>query len=209
MPSEAEVSEVLDQLAEYVQQLGDEVVEREIEVLTAEFGGEEITLTGHICVDDDLAYYIGAHPNLSGVFITFSYSLIDSIAVEIPEEHAIGVLNSADLTVEDGDPRPVAAQYLYQSNNAARAQDLARRLRIEKGEVETKLSIALNNYGYPESYNVEIMIFPYEEGFSIKEFYDAVTSVMETGRKMSEVVNAHISLSISEEDPRNTRVNIQ
>jgi hypothetical protein len=209
VPTETEVSDALDTLEEFAEKIGDNIVERNTSVLNVTLHGEEITLRGHICRDDNHYYYIGLHEQLDGGLITFHYPLIDNIATEIPEEHATAVLDTAGIEPEENDSRVIAAQYLFQSIDVSQARNLISRLRVEKSEVDTRLTISENEVGYPTGFAVERMIFPYEDDFTIREFYDGVMAVLETGKKLSEVLGIHISLDLNEEDPRNTRLTIE
>lgn len=209
VPTETELSDALVTLEEFVEKIGDNIVERNLSVLNATINGKDITLTGHICRDDNHFYYIGGHEELDGAIVAFHYSLIENIAAEIPEEHAIEVLGTAGIEAGENDPRLIAAQYLFQSIDISQARDLISHLRIEKSEADTQLTISENEIGYPIEFAVERMIFPYEDDFNIRDFYDGVIPVVETGKKLSEVLRIQISLHLSEEDPRNTRLTIE
>lgn len=209
VPTETEVSDALGTLEEFVEKIGDNVVERNLNVLNATIDSEEIALTGHICRDNNHFYYVGGHQELDGAIVAFHYSLIDNIAAEIPEEHATGILGTAGIEAGENDPRTIAAQYLFQSIDVSQARNLISHLRIEKSEADTQLTISENEFGYPTGFSVERMIFPYEDNFDIREFYDGVIPVVETGKKLSEVMGIHISLHLNEEDPRNTRLTIE
>lgn len=208
MPTETEVSDALVTLGEFVEKIGDRVVERDLSVLNATVDGEEITLRGHLCGDDRHFYYVGGHKSLDGAIIAFHYSLMENIAADIPEQHATGVLNTAGIEAGENDPRMIAAQYLFQSIELTQARNLISRLRIKKSEAGTQLTISENDAGYPTGFTVERMIFPYEHDFDIQEFYDSVIPVVETGKKLSEVLKIHISLHLND-DPRNTRLTIE
>jgi hypothetical protein len=209
VPTETEVSDALVTLEEFVEKTGDNIVDRNVSVLTVTINDEEIILRGHICTDDNHFYYIGAHEELDGAIVAFHYSLIKNIAAEIPEEHATGVLGTAGIEAGEDDPRMIAAQYLYQNIDVSQARNLISQLRIEKSEADTRLTISENERRYPIGFSVERMIFPYEDDFNIRDFYDGVLPVVETGKKLSEVLGIHISLHIDEEDPRNTRLAIE
>jgi len=209
VPTETEVSDALVTLGEFVEKIGNNIVERNLSVLKATIKGEEITLTGHICRDNNHFYYVGVHEEFDGAIVAFHYSLIDNIAEEIPEEHATGVLGTAGIEAGENDPRIIASQYLLQSIDVSQASNLISRLRIEKSETDTQLNISENEFGYPTGFSVERMIFPYEDDFDIRKFYDGVSPVVETGKKLSEVLKIYISLHIDEEDPRNTRLTIE
>jgi len=209
VPTETEISDALVTFEEFVEKIGDNIVERNLSVLTATSNSEEITLTGHICRGDNHYYYIGAHEELDGAVVAFHYSLIDNIAADIPEEHATRVLGTAGIEAGENDPQTIAAQYLFQSIDVSQARNLISRLRIEKSEADTKLIISENEVGYPTGFTVQRMIFPYEDDFDIREFYDGVLPAVETGKKLSEVLRMHMSLYLDEEDPRNTRLTIE
>lgn len=209
MPTETEVSDALVTLERFVEKIGDNIVESNLSVLHATINGEEITLTGHICRNDNHFYYVGGHEELDGAIVAFHYSIIQNIAAEIPEEHATGVLGTAGIEAGENDPRMLAAQYLFQSIDVSQARNLISRLRIEKSEADTQLTISENEGGYPTEFTVERLIFPYEDDFDIREFYDAVISVVETGKKLSEVLKIYLSIHLNEEDPRNTRLTIE
>lgn len=208
MPTETELSQALTTLEEYVNKVGNDIFERDLDVMSAVIDGQEVSLRGHICETEDYFYRIGGHERLESAVVGFHYSIIDNIAVEIPEEHAVEVLDTAGIEIKEGDQQRIAAQYLYQSIEVSKARNLIRHLRLEKPEADTRLTISEDEHGYPTGFIVERMIFPYEDDFGIREFYDSVISVVEVGKVLSEVPSLHLSLRLKE-DPRNTRLTIE
>lgn len=208
VPTETELSDALDTLEEFVEKIGDNIVESNTEVLNTRIGDEKIILTGHVCRTDNHFYYVGGHEKLSGATVAFHYSIINNIATEIPKEHAIEVLNSAGIESQETDPRREAAQYLFGSIDVSQTRNLIDHLRIEKSEADTHLTFT-EMEGHPTGFSVQRMIFPYQDDFDLKEFYQAALAVVETGKKLSVVLRTHISLQINETDPRNTRIIIE
>jgi len=88
MPDQSEFDTTLNVLADYVEDIGDQILQENIEnILTAEVKGEEYFLTGHRCEGKENSIYIVAgHPDLRYFHVVYALSLGRNIGTRLDEE---------------------------------------------------------------------------------------------------------------------------
>ena len=209
MPSEQEISDVLDTLAEYVTDIGDRVTHAYVEGILKATPNEEIgpiELRGHRCISDGEVYYIAAHPELRGVSIAYHLSLTENIANELSHEHAEAILNAVEIDVHESDPRMLASSYLLRDADRSDVQAFRSYFKIAAGGERYSTNLNVSDSGAFEGYGLERMIFPYEDDFSIEEFNDAVTTIVSSGSRTAEIIRRNVNLIVDEDEPANTEI---
>lgn len=209
MPSEEEVTSVLESLAQFVVDIGDEVLHQDLErVLSGTLNKEvgELELRGHICNSNRVTYYIGAHQDFRGVLIAYHLSLTESIAAEFSKDQAESILDGLPGDIQEGDPRILAAKYLIQEADPEEVRSFISYFRIYASDTNYHLNINQFDTSGLKGYSIERMIFPYEDRFTIKEFNDAVTTVISGGTRSSEILKRNVKLAIDEDNPTRSSI---
>lgn len=209
LPSEEEVHETLGKLAGYVRDIGDRITHAHAEGVLKGTPNEEIgplEFRGHRCISNDEVYYIAAHPEVRYVTVVYYLSFTENVARELSHEHAEAILEEAELDVHGSDPRMLAATYLLQSIDQAEVQSFKSYFRIAVGGENYLTTLNTSESGALEGYSLQHLIFPYEDSFSIKEFNDAVTTIVSSGMRSAEIVRRNLHLLSEDEDPAKTKV---
>jgi hypothetical protein len=208
MASSEEFDEALDTIAEYVHGIGDEISEESVDALTAEIRGEEYELTGHTCIgEEDSIYMIAGHPDLRFFYVVYALSVTGNVANQLDEEIVDELVESGD-DIDDAERRRMAASILLErlprgDMDALKAYTF---MFLSSGHNNTLLHSDEN--GVFEYYTVENQIFPYEDGFSIREFQDAVQATVTGGRRGNHLLRRTLFIDKDENNPGESQINL-
>lgn len=207
MPSPEKFDQTLETLAEYVEDVGDDIAERNVpNVLDATIGGTDYSLTGHRCTRGDSRYVVAGHPELRLVTVVYFLSIINNLAADLDNEVAESIV---DEEYEDEDELRREAAEILLDRVPREEMDAFRSycyLFISASTHET--SFFSNEDGSLLLFGVGDDIFPYEESFGISDFYDAVRTTVSTGERGNRLVSRSVFIEVDEESPEETEVTL-
>lgn len=207
MPTPEEFEDTLDQIARFVEETGDEIEQESIDDLfTMEIRGEDYSFRGHRCTDGELIYLIAGHPDHRFMSILYFLSVTMNTANLLDAEIAQAVVGES--SGDERELREEAAEKLL--NQIPRSDMEALKsyvyMFVSGGTHET--NIYSNEQGSIEGFHTAKMIFPYEDSFNIREFYDSVTSVTGTGERGNRLLSRSIFIDKDDEVPSETELNL-
>lgn len=205
MPDTETFDAALAELANYIVDIGDELQEESApNILNITVQDKEYSLTGHRCVRGDNRYIVAGHPELRSISIVYILSIQSNLAADLDPEIA-DVLVDNELE-EDEELLQNAAEKLLDEvpREVMRSFESYCYQFISGGSHET--SFITNEENSFILFVVSNEIFPYEESFSISEFYDSLRSVISAGERGSRLVGRSVYLDIDEDSPEETSV---
>lgn len=207
MPDPETFDKTLEKLAEYVEDIGDELHEKsDPNILDITVQGQEYSLTGHRCVRGDNRYIVAGHPELRSVSIVYLLSVQNNLAIDLEPEIARAVV---DKEFEDEEELlQEAAEKLLDDvpRHQMRSFESYCYQFISGGTHET--SFITNNAESFIAFVVSNDIFPYEDSFGIRDFYDALKPVVSAGERGSRLVGHTVYLDVDEDSPEDAQVEL-
>lgn len=209
MPSPEEFELALTEIREYVEAVGDKVVDERVEgIITTEFFDEEKTFIGHRCESGDgPTYIVAGHPDHRFFLIGYFLSIRQNLANEISEEAARKVLESREVDGEDA-PKLQAIDVLLSEMSEQNMETLTSYLYLMLSSSTVGVNLYFTDDGIIDFYNVGRQIHPYEEKFGLQDFYDALTAVENIGEMGSRLVGRTIWLDTSGNSPEEYSIHL-
>jgi len=219
MPTQKKFEETLDTLEKYVEEIGDELVESNIEdIASGTVHDEEYSLIGHHCEGDkESMYVVAGHPDLRFFTVLYFFSIERYVGTQLPDNQINDILNKdeksrsndeTDFTDEERYHRQkqVGRLLIERLSDADRAA-LESYIFMMISSDNNKLFINTRKNSINE-FTIETRIFPYEERFSISFFYEAVESTVSAGRRGTSLMERTLFVQVDEEDPYNTELEL-
>lgn len=207
MPTESEIDEALSLVADYAESINFTVTQRDVNnLLVADEESGEIRFRGHILKYGDYTLRIGANPEVNEMPIVHHFSFLETVALELPEEHAKAVVEAVDVDLGETDPRMAAASYLIASVDEQKVREFNSRFKVDAINEQTVFTLTGDQEQHFTGYAVSKSIYPYRDSFSVKELGDAVVAVGEMAKRNNEIISQSIELDIRENDPTSTRL---
>lgn len=211
MATKKQFEATLDTLAEYIVDLGDEIVARDVDdLISMTIGDEEYDLVGHRCRDRDSIYLVGGHPDTRPMVVIYLLSLSRNIGSSLEETIATELAKEHE-DYEEGDEPDVP--YLA-------GEVMLNKLPREKVEALTTYAYLFTSGGNHDTFifrneadvitgfNTNKLFFPFEDSFGIREFYETLQPVVTYGRRGNRVLSRAVVVEVNEDDPIETEIDI-
>jgi hypothetical protein len=190
----------LDEVASYIEDLGDKVVERNVEdILTTEVDAEEYSLTGHWCKQDGHQYIIAGHPELRFMSCLYAFSIERYVASLLTDEEA-EVLGSIEEDYEE-DTLESAGRYILKTLDQEEMRALSNYLYMFVSGGTSRTATHIDEQGVFVRYSVSTLFFPFEESFGIRTFHEGVRSSLTAGRRGHRLLNRTLFIESDEQNP--------
>lgn len=176
----------LEQMAGYVEEIGDEVIEKNAEdVIEANLQGEDYSLYGHHCqTKHDRMYLVLGHPEWRFMSTMYYHSLLRHTGHLVDEDDAKQLANlendSEEEITSSDEMRDLAGRYLLDTLDQGEQDALQNYVYMFVSGGTNKTNVFTED-GVFEHFSVENSFFPFEDSFTIKDFYDAVQSTVTAG----------------------------
>lgn len=207
MPDSKEFEQTLDQLATYVEDVGDEVQEKNVSgIFSMDFQDSEYSFTGHRCTDGNSIYLVAGHQDHRFVSVLYFLSTLVNIGNQLDEETAKAVVETPPD--EEQELKEEAAEVLLNRVDRPEMEALKTYAFMFIAGSSHETNIYPNEEGSFIAFHTANMIFPYEEEFGIREFYNAVTSVLAAGERGNEILSRTIHVEKDEAEPSKSELNI-
>lgn len=210
MVEQPEFNSTLELLSDYVDQIGDDVIEEGVDdLLAVNIDEEDVWLTGHRCDSGDQIYVVGGHPDLRMMGVVYFFSLKRNLGHLLDDQITTSVLNDEDIKPnEDEEREEKAAEILLDKINRDEMAALRNYAYMMISGSSHETHIYETDSGSITGFNIATMIFPYERSFGIKEFYDAVQTVTEVGERGNRLLSRTTMIDKDEDDPAKSRINL-
>ena len=213
MPTENEFRAALDKTLSFARDLDDQIdAEHADELAIYETNaGDELICSGHRFVtDDDSIYLVTGHPKFRFVSVVYFLDIRRYVFKSVDESLAAKVLEVEDEGITEQHRRDATVQLLNSmSSDDQEALEVYLYLMVSGDENSINFQKIDEEDGQDGLSHVVIgeKIFPYEEGFNIRKFYQAKRSVLNAGKRASELVPR--SLKIEEPEDESERVSLR
>jgi hypothetical protein len=194
MPSETEFRATLDKIAEYARDSGSKIISENVEgIATFEDEHENVrTFDGHRCTEDDYVYVVAGSPESRFMGVLFFIDISGFIASGLDQEMIQPVLGDENDYSEEENKSVLAANKLLSDMDRSQkeATEAYLHLMISASSHRTnirKLDEEDESSGL-STIVIEDRIFPYESNFGISDFHDAKQSVLNSGKRASQLV---------------------
>lgn len=185
MPSDAEFDCVIMRIEEYIGEVGDSVVDHAVD------GDRGTRTVGFIAERTSYTYQVIGSPDTAFFNVTFPYSLVNQLSGLIEDEQAREILAAGeeapevdaqefdDATSEELSRRAALAALdrVSQENREAFLYHLV--LILSSGQAA--YSLQNTDSGMVSGFTVSTKMFPFEDGFGLREFDRNVQAVVNTG----------------------------
>jgi hypothetical protein len=203
----------LDKTADYVEGIGDEVVEENVDsIIEGLVRGEHYSLTGHRCRSNvESTYLVAGHPEFRFFSVTYFFSLNEYVGSQLPNEILDEIIDQVANEPEQtgtGSKHRIAGRELL---NDVSEQDMAALesylfMFISGGTNVTHIQTA--DSGAVTGFVVSTDCFPFEEAFSIRDFSDAVKRTVTGGRRGNKLVERTVFVEPDEKKELEARVKL-
>ena len=190
----------LEEVAGYVRDLGDTVVEQNVEsIFTVDVNGDEYPLTGHRCQTNGHRYIIVGHPEWRFMSCIYVLSVERYAGYLVDEETAEQLASIEDS--HDGDVRESAGRYLLKTLDSGEMEALENYIYMFVSGGTNRTSTSVDEEGVFIEYSVENSFFPFEADFGIHRFYEAVQSSITAGERGNRLLGRTLFFESEEENP--------
>ncbi|WP_135825198.1 hypothetical protein [Halorussus ruber] len=195
MPSDQELSLAKDTLLDYSQKLGDEIIEREV-------FEQDSNVIGFTALDETYSAYYNVYgtPQFEFFQVMFRFSLSRTIANRLGEETV------TELVDKEENPRDVGNE-IINKHDETELEWLEYQLKQRVLNSDTFCEIDTTEKGKMNGFSVFSLVFPYEDNFSLSDYYSSTEAVLNTGEKGSDYL--HHSVQVSETDDEDIELNIR
>jgi hypothetical protein len=206
------LNHILNELLGYAEDLDHITHENHIEgILTyTTDSGEEYTLTGHRLGTGERVYVVGGHPDLRYVIVAYLYGVPSYVEAFLSENQAETILEGSQVDLGDYERKTrAAARILLSDVDSLEAEEVLNYIRIfaENSNIELDVSD-----GDPSPFGLlsaRSLIFPYDQSFSISDYYNTVRPVVTNGSTAQYLLERALVVEIDEEEPLNSKIEVQ
>lgn len=200
MPSEREFNLALDEIANYVRDIENKVIEENVEELVVyeDRNEEEYNFSGHRCAHDESVYIVAGHPDFRFMSVVYFASITEYIARGLSEEKATEILEVEPNG--DFDILGAAAHELLKNVDDGLMNALNSYLYTMASGSSHITEVKTLNDGTISYIALESKIFPYDSNFNISEFNEKVVSIVGAGEQINKLLPRTIGLSEPDED---------
>lgn len=207
MPTEEEFKVALDDIANYVQKIDDEITTRGSFSIEYEDQNNEIhEFTGHRCLHKNTTYIIVGNDEFKYMSILSFMNVRQSIAQRISKEEAQEIIDENEED-EDIDGKKIAANELLQQADPEEMQAAISYIYAWLSGDNYLIEIQSTDTGAIAYMSMERKIFPYEDEFSIRELNNSITAVVSAGEKARNLVPRTITIAKQNNDPSEYELN--
>lgn len=206
MPNRENFDNVLTQLAQFAEDIGDEVViESDPQIIVREDGErEETEYIGHSCTHGNTVYFVAGLPEQRYVEIIYPYSLLQNIANHLSPAVAQGVVD--DNYEETEDVRMEAAESLLNDVPQEKMDYFRSHLYLTISGGTYATNVQSNNDGSLTFIEICKNIFPFEDSFDISSYNDSVQLVASAGTRAQNVINNTVYIYQDDENPEESEI---
>lgn len=188
----------LEEITDYVNRIGDEIVNRNVEgIIETGFQGEEYALTGHNCSHGNHIYVVAGHPALDYFQIYYLLSIKQNVAAQL------NTVEKYDIQPDDD-----VIESIINRSSSEDMDELQFKLYLEIASGDYAVSLTGTDGGALESVEINQKIFPESRSFDIASFNRAVQSTISGGSKARAILANALKISVDAEDPEKTQMRI-
>ena len=206
MPPDETFQADLDRLAEFVEDVGDELQAEAVDdIVELTVRGDPHAMTGHRCSRGENRYVVAGHPALRFVIVAYVLSLTENIGAELDEGVAEAI---ADAEVDDEAIRETAAEQLLDDVPRSQMRSLQSYCYQFVSGSSHQTTMMTNERGSFTTYIVSRDIYPYEETFGIQDFADATRAVVSAGERGSRLLGGTVVVNVDPEAPAQSEIEL-
>lgn len=201
MPSQSELEVTLDKISDHVRDLHDEISEENVEAVVVyedDDGGDLYDFIGHRCSRKDNTYVIAGHPEFEFMTVLSFTSITGYVMTGISEEEADDIIN--EELKEDANKQRIAALKLLDQIDPDTMEALKSYLYMMASGENYMIDIQTTDQESIDFITTGSKIFPYHDGFGIKDLDTAITSVVNSSEKLIKLIPRTIALSVPGEE---------
>lgn len=203
----SEFDSTLDKVAEYVVEIGDEIVSRDVDDLfSMTFQDEEYQYKGHRCSANGDIYLVAGHPDLRHMVVVYFFSVSRTAGNRL-DQATVEELVDEDYESEDN-MRMAAGEHLLNDISRGDMEAFINYVFMFTSSGDHETFIHRNENDAFTAFHTSKLIFPYDEPFGISNFYDGVQAVMSSGERGSRMVSRAIYVNEDRDDPENTEIEV-